>query len=302
MNYLDYARLLPNFSHFLEISKTGSLSRASQSLHLTQSALSKSLDKLEKSLGVTLFDRRRGSITLNSDGFTLYHYTEQAFTLIDDALNIIFSNASTKAQQVAFAASSTEFIVDLLHSYMQEFPTAIIHQTYSSPDQLVTMLSDEHVDFVLSSVKFPMDSVHSEVLYEDEIAFLSPASHPMTQNMHPSLAELSSYNWLGCSAFVDIFQLLQKCGLRNCSPSISMESWELDFILSQLEGSLFLLPMTLHSAQNIVAERSQFTLVRLQESPITQAVILSVNSRKHLSADALVFLDYLRDYFEVIRS
>ncbi len=49
---------LRQLEHFLAVVETGSFSRAAQSLHLTQSALSRSIQMLEDDLGARLIDRR----------------------------------------------------------------------------------------------------------------------------------------------------------------------------------------------------------------------------------------------------
>ena len=48
------------------------MSRAAETLHVSQPALSKTISKLEKSLGVTLFERKKGRISLSPIGQDFY--------------------------------------------------------------------------------------------------------------------------------------------------------------------------------------------------------------------------------------
>ena len=57
--------------HFLTVARCQSLAAASEQLHLTPSALSKSLKRLEQSLHTTLFDREGRALKLNADGRNL---------------------------------------------------------------------------------------------------------------------------------------------------------------------------------------------------------------------------------------
>ena len=52
---------LRNITYFLRIVETGSLSKAAESLYLTQPTLSRFLSKLEDELGVTLFRRSKST-------------------------------------------------------------------------------------------------------------------------------------------------------------------------------------------------------------------------------------------------
>ena len=48
--------------YFKVIAEKENMSRAAEQLHVSQPALSKTISKLEKSLGVTLFERKKGRI------------------------------------------------------------------------------------------------------------------------------------------------------------------------------------------------------------------------------------------------
>ena len=50
----------------ISIAEEGTLSKAAERLHLSQPAISRSMQRLENDLGVTLFDRQKNKIALNS--------------------------------------------------------------------------------------------------------------------------------------------------------------------------------------------------------------------------------------------
>lgn len=62
---------LVSLKHFLTVARCQSLAAASEQLHLTPSALSKSLKRLEQSLHTPLFDREGRALKLNADGRSL---------------------------------------------------------------------------------------------------------------------------------------------------------------------------------------------------------------------------------------
>ena len=62
---------------FCRIAETGSFTRTAEQLHYTQSAVSQSVQALERDLGVTLLQRSRSGVTLTRDGAQYYPYIQQ---------------------------------------------------------------------------------------------------------------------------------------------------------------------------------------------------------------------------------
>lgn len=77
MNWLNYHHLL----YFWMVAKEGSISKAAQRLHLAQPTLSSQIQKLEKTIGLKLFDRVGRSLVLTDTGHMAYRYAEEIFSL-----------------------------------------------------------------------------------------------------------------------------------------------------------------------------------------------------------------------------
>ena len=77
MDWLNYHHLL----YFWMVAKEGGVSRASEQLHLAQPTLSSQIQKLEKALGVKLFDRVGRSMVLTDTGQVVYRYADEIFSL-----------------------------------------------------------------------------------------------------------------------------------------------------------------------------------------------------------------------------
>lgn len=73
-----------NYKHlyyFWTVAKAGSITRASEQLHLTPQTISGQLSLFEDVVGETLFDRSRRKLTLTDAGRTVLGYAEEIFTL-----------------------------------------------------------------------------------------------------------------------------------------------------------------------------------------------------------------------------
>ena len=66
-NQLKYFQVLANIKHF---------TKAAKQISISQSALSRSISKLEDELGITLFNRQNGNIHLTQQGQKFLIHTE----------------------------------------------------------------------------------------------------------------------------------------------------------------------------------------------------------------------------------
>ena len=84
--------LLLNYHHlryFWVVAKEGTISRASQTLNLTQPTLSKQIKALEDSLGESLFMRKSSGLQLTEAGQLDYEYADDIFHLGNEFLECI---------------------------------------------------------------------------------------------------------------------------------------------------------------------------------------------------------------------
>lgn len=72
---------------FVTVAETGGVTRAAGALHLTQSAVSMQLKRLEESLDVTLLDRTGRGVALTAEGDQLLGYARRMLALNDEAIS-----------------------------------------------------------------------------------------------------------------------------------------------------------------------------------------------------------------------
>lgn len=91
--WLNYHHLL----YFWTVAKEGGITPAAEALHLSQPTLSTQIGKLEKSLGVKLFDRKGRSMVLTDTGQTVYRYADEIFSLGREMLDAVRGMPSDQA-------------------------------------------------------------------------------------------------------------------------------------------------------------------------------------------------------------
>ena len=75
---------LQQLQYFLVAAKYEHITKAANSLHIAQPALSQSIKRLEAELGVKLFDRKKGGITLSASGKLLVEELKPIMKSLDN--------------------------------------------------------------------------------------------------------------------------------------------------------------------------------------------------------------------------
>jgi DNA-binding transcriptional LysR family regulator len=142
---------------FVAIKETGGFTRAAQRLHLTQSAVSHQIRRLEEQVGRPLLCRTTRTLTLTEDGNEFLRYAEQILASLD-ALNQRFQ-PSPVSGVVRFGVPETfmgERLLSLLSKFAREFPAVRIDVSVNTYPDLRAMIDANELDLavvVSTSVK-----------------------------------------------------------------------------------------------------------------------------------------------------
>ena len=99
---------LKDIEYFMKIVDAGSLSRASEIYKIPKSSISKSLRRLEDTLGIELFNRLSHRIVLNESGKEFFIHCQKITTICDDTLASM-QQISTQPQGTLKLATESEF-------------------------------------------------------------------------------------------------------------------------------------------------------------------------------------------------
>ena len=90
--------------YFKAVAETGSFTRAAESLHMTQSALSRSIAKMEDELGLRLFEREGNRITLNRFGERFLQDSASIISDLSDCVRAVRETTNARAIEDYFKA------------------------------------------------------------------------------------------------------------------------------------------------------------------------------------------------------
>ena len=85
VDWLNYHHLM----YFWLVAREGGITPAAELLHLSQPTLSTQIQKLEKSLGMKLFDRKGRAMVLTDSGQMVFRYADEIFSLGNELADAI---------------------------------------------------------------------------------------------------------------------------------------------------------------------------------------------------------------------
>lgn len=191
---------LLQLKYFKTVAETQKISAAAQALFVSAPALSTAISRLEKELGMPLFDRTNNSIRLNRQGQIFLRYVNQIFANLDCAKTELRQSLLPQSSHVSVATLSSNLWVDLISAFSQEHPDFTLACTSMRLSQFETGGLLPQYSFLLGEESgglplFPgeLDSI---VLFEDRMAVVTHPNHPLAVRKEVALEELAGENLL----------------------------------------------------------------------------------------------------------
>lgn len=199
---------LADLRGFLAVADLGSFSAAAQALHLSQSALSRRVDKLEQALGVQLFERTTRRVELSTIGRGFMPRARNVLNEVENALIGFHDLAYRLSGEVTIAcvpSAVAYFLPDVIRQYHAKYPGIRVRVIDESSSAILTVVARGEADFGLTYIGTQDSDVVFQPLLEEAFVVALQVGHP--------LAERESLTWDDLTA-VDYISLAQGSGNR----------------------------------------------------------------------------------------
>ena len=168
---------LKQLEAFVQVSESGSFSKAAKELFLTQPTISAHISSLEKELNVRLFIRNTKEVSLSDDGKDLYRYAKQ-ITDLEKAIEERFYMDSDDGKHFITIAASTipaqYLLPKVLMCYRERYPKEQIKIMETDSSEVVTQVVDHMVDVGFTGTVLEKKHCKYIPFYKDELAVIAP--------------------------------------------------------------------------------------------------------------------------------
>lgn len=167
---------LSSYRIFYTVANTGNISKAAKELYISQPAISKSIQKLEESVGCKLFSRSSRGVVLTDEGKLLFEHVGSAFETLTLGEEKLKRSIELGVGHLKIGVSST-LCKYLLLPYLKEFirqnPHITISITCQSTNDTLKLIEDNKIDIGLIGKPENIKSIHFDFLEEIEDVFVA---------------------------------------------------------------------------------------------------------------------------------
>ncbi|WP_410514863.1 LysR family transcriptional regulator [Paenibacillus sp. BR2-3] len=289
---------LRQLQYALQIAAERNFSRAADKLHIAQPSLSQQLSKLEKELGVLLFQRNTSSVELTHAGAK---FVEQAQNIIDavellrQEMSDISQLRTGKVVVGSMPITGAHLLPHVLPVFKEKYPEVDINLLEDSSMNLEKLTANGQTDLSLLSLPLEVPALAYEILGEERIDLAVPPGHPLASRAltgeRTHLEELKEESFIVLKEGQGFRKMtMELCMKSGFEPRIVFESNNMETVQSLVATGM---GVTLVPHFIARAPRSEFVPVYLPlaEPVPTRTLVIAYRRGRYLSKAAEAFIE-----------
>ncbi|MBR1413123.1 MAG: LysR family transcriptional regulator [Bacilli bacterium] len=282
---------------FYEVSKYGSFSKTAEFTYTTQSAISKSIKKLEEELETQLFYRNSNGIELTEKGRELLFYVEKSYGNLLTAERLMLETENLERGKLIIGLPShiaSFFFFDKIKDFHNKYPNIEITLTSGSTKQLLELLDKHRIDFIIDTSPINTTNMDLEIIKLSTIKytfFCKKDSYPVYKNIK-TLKDLENIPLVLPVPATSNRKALDELLLKNnikLNKIINIHTSEV--ILNAVKNNLGIG----YIISKIIEGNDEFKTINVKE-PLPTTDIVLVYNKKFLTNAPMKFIE---DYIEL---
>ena len=286
---------------FHTVARLLSFTKAAESLHMTQPAVTFQVRQLEEYFNTRLFDRTHNRISLTEAGQRVYEFADRIFDLYAEMENAVRDMTGEISGVLIIGASTTiaEYMLPaLLGDFKKKYPDINVHLKVSNSDGIVHMVENNDIDLgVVEAPVMNKNLVVEECRKDRLVAIVSP-QHALAQQQKVRLPELLEAAYIdreeGSGTREVILEYLSELGMNATDVHVSMELGSPEAIKGAVEAGM---GVSIVSEVTIHKELQLGTLVALELDPPLERPFSFVHQKQKFRQRAMdELLEFARAY------
>ncbi len=177
------------------IAESGTISKAAEKLHISQPALSRSMQRLEDDLEVQIFDHYVNKVVLNNNGVLVVERAKGILSSIDSMITEV--QDFNKRNQVISVASCTPAPVWDLDPLIKEiYPNINITSKILDKNKLIDTLKNKEYNMVITPFEVTDHNIISIPYIEEDLYLSLPPTHHLANKEEVSFSDMDGETML----------------------------------------------------------------------------------------------------------
>jgi DNA-binding transcriptional LysR family regulator len=290
---------LRDIEYFSVVAKHGNLGRAAEALGMSQSALSKSLRRLEQEMRAKLVKRTPKGVELTAEGSTLLGRVRQLKLSLDDVAREVTDVSKGLAGHLRIAAGpghSFNLLPTACNTLIKNAPNVTLRVRDLGRGDATQALRNGDVDVVITGVRPSLEpDIVQEHLYDDHYVVVASATHRLAKKKLVTLSDVAQERWAQSEPTFALWQrmhqVFEEHGLP--SPRVTIEAPSPVLRLSLIASS-DLLGFTMASLVRRVSPHLRLVVLPVKELTLPLRLVVSYRKDGYLSPVARRFIEILK--------
>jgi len=289
---------------FFTVAKLLSFTKAAESLHMTQPAVTFQVRQLEEYFNTRLFDRTHNRISLTEAGVNVYGYAEKIFELYGEMESMVREMTGDIGASVTIGASTTiaEYMLpSLLGDFRVKYPDVLIHLKVSNTEGVVSMVENNVIDLGVVEAPVGNKNLVVERCRNDKLVAIVPPQHPLAKKSVVTLNELLSYPFICREEGSGTREVIEDyvCNAEGCKNglNVAMELGSPEAVKGAVEANM---GISIVSDATVVKEHRLGTLKLLDLDPPMERPFSFVHQKQKFRVRVMdELLEFARGYCKI---
>lgn len=184
---------------FATVARLLSFTKAAESLHMTQPAVTFQIRQLEEYFNTRLFDRTHNRITLTAAGELVKRYSDQIIGMYNEMDNEVRTLTGDMQGPLLIGASTTigeYFIPGIVGTYQRTYPDVRIRLQVANTNGIIHMVENNEVDIGIVEGPISNKNLTREVIWEDELVLVCPVDHALSGRKNVTMSQILDFPFI----------------------------------------------------------------------------------------------------------
>lgn len=289
---------LLQLQYFKALAERNHLTATAKELHVSAPALSAAITRLERELGVKLFDRVGRNIYLNEFGTIYLKHVNNLFSILENAELELQDARKNHRNKLSLAISSPLIWHEALSAFIKEHSHIPISHTIIRLDMMTNAAYRSQFDFIITATgDLPKNEWNYEMLCDNDRPILAVyPGHPLAKRKKICFTEVKDEPFIALSKGYSFRKFFDEfCALAGFTPNIVLEC---DYVLrSKMLVSGYGIVLTSESVARASA-LGNVVYIKISRPVLIRTQAIFWNKQRYLSNNASVFLNFMIDYYK----
>jgi DNA-binding transcriptional LysR family regulator len=271
-------------------------SLAAERCHVTQSALSQMIGKLENTVDLRLIDRDRRRVSLTPEGERFVATARRVLLELEEISQDLKDHSSMRKGRVSISALpslATHWLPPVIRQFRTTYPNIEVRLNDANPDRSFEQVRQRQVDFAITGSGPSMVGFQQRLLFDEPFVLVCHKSHKLSKSKRLKLEDLAGQEYIRLAHWGAVGGHLQKFLTTVPVLDTGFEVTQIATVAGLVKNNLgvSLVPrMAVH-----YFDRSEVAAIPLPDPDLTMPVYLIWRAASALSPAAAKFIEMLPD-------